>query len=253
MLLTHFAMQETEMATTVVLVISLAALMPQSTGQQPDFASLSTQNADQQREATDKHNALRRDVNPTASNMLRMEWDLAAAENARRWAQRCTQNHSPREQRTVNGRTCGENLFMSSRPTLWSEAIQAWYDEVKDFQYGRGSRRGAVTGHYTQVVWYRSNLLGCAVARCRNRRLAYYYVCHYCPGGNIVGSIHTPYKAGRPCADCPNACDNKLCTNPCKYGDQYNNCPDLVRTHGCDHRDVKNWCEASCLCKTEIK
>lgn len=47
---------------------------------------------------------------------------------------------------------CGENLFMSSNPRSWSDAIQSLYDEVKDFKYGFGSTRpNAVTGHYTQV------------------------------------------------------------------------------------------------------
>lgn len=47
---------------------------------------------------------------------------------------------------------CGENLFMSTAPFSWSDAIQAWYNEEKDFEYGTGAKtRGAVIGHYTQV------------------------------------------------------------------------------------------------------
>lgn len=47
---------------------------------------------------------------------------------------------------------CGENLYMSTAPSSWSDAIQAWYDEVKDFKYGVGATtKGAVIGHYTQV------------------------------------------------------------------------------------------------------
>lgn len=47
---------------------------------------------------------------------------------------------------------CGENLYMSTAPSSWSDAIQAWYDEVKDFKYGVGATtEGAVIGHYTQV------------------------------------------------------------------------------------------------------
>ncbi|XP_060113551.1 serotriflin-like [Heteronotia binoei] len=240
------------MASTVVLLMSLAALLGQSTGQHRNFDSLSTRNAGQQKAVTDKHNALRRSVDPPAKNMLRMEWDPAAAENARRWARRCVFEHSPKDQRTVNGVGCGENLFMSSWPASWVEAIQAWFDEVKHFRFGHGSTTGEQIGHYTQIVWYRSNRLGCAVAYCPNRRWTYYYVCHYCPGGNIVGKINTPYEPGSPCGDCPNACDNKLCTNPCKYKNKYSNCKDLARSPGCNHKDVKKWCEASCLCKTEI-
>ena len=46
---------------------------------------------------------------------------------------------------------CGENLYMSSYKNTWSNAIQSWYDEVADFQYGVGSTNGGVVGHYTQV------------------------------------------------------------------------------------------------------
>lgn len=46
---------------------------------------------------------------------------------------------------------CGENLFKSSQKNSWSEAVQAWYDEVKDWRYGVGSVNGGVVGHFTQV------------------------------------------------------------------------------------------------------
>lgn len=45
---------------------------------------------------------------------------------------------------------CGENLYSSFQNT-WSNAIQSWYDEVKNFSYGVGSTNGGVVGHYTQV------------------------------------------------------------------------------------------------------
>lgn len=34
----------------------------------------------------------------------------------------------------------------------WSAAIQGWFDEVKDFTYGKGSMNGKAVGHYTQVL-----------------------------------------------------------------------------------------------------
>ena len=40
---------------------------------------------------------------------------------------------------------------MSSYQNSWSDAIQAWYDEVKDWRYGMGSINGGVVGHFTQV------------------------------------------------------------------------------------------------------
>ncbi|XP_029984043.1 serotriflin-like [Sphaeramia orbicularis] len=197
-----------------------------------------------------KHNDLRRAVQPTASNMLKMSWSAEAAANAQRWANTCSMKHSPDSARTISTSGCGENLYMSSAKNPWSEAIQSWYDEVNNFRYGTGSINGGVVGHYTQVVWYRSNLLGCAMSYCPNSRFKYFYVCHYCPPGNY--QLKRPYTAGRPCGDCPNACDNKLCTNPCPYADQYSNCPELKEQWGCSNSNVASWCKASCKCTDQI-
>ncbi|KFP05464.1 Serotriflin, partial [Calypte anna] len=174
--------------------------------------ALSTSRADQQQLIVDKHNALRRAVNPPARNMMKMEWNTAAAENAREWANQCTLRHSTAAMRATDKR-CGENLYMSTAPSSWSRAIDAWYNEEKNFEYGTGANpEGSVIGHYTQVVWYNSYEVGCAIAYCPNKKFKYYYVCHYCPAGNLRHLIPTPYKKGEPCGDCPNACEDGLCS-----------------------------------------
>uniref|UniRef100_A0A3Q4N6F0 Cysteine-rich venom protein-like n=1 Tax=Neolamprologus brichardi TaxID=32507 RepID=A0A3Q4N6F0_NEOBR len=195
-------------------------------------------------EIVNKHNTLRRNVQPTASNMLKMNWSNEAEANAQRWANTCSMKHSP----ATSG--CGENLYYSSFQNTWSNAIQSWYNEVKDFSYGVGSTNGGVVGHYTQVVWYRSNQIGCAMAYCPNSKYKYFYVCHYCPPGNY--QLTQPYKKGPSCGDCPNACENNLCTNPCPFSDKYSNCPQLKQQWGCNHPDVASWCPASCKCTNQI-
>lgn len=41
---------------------------------------------------------------------------------------------------------------MSSAPFSWSDVLQAWYNEEKNFEYGTGAKpKGAMFGHYTQV------------------------------------------------------------------------------------------------------
>ncbi|XP_048106562.1 cysteine-rich venom protein Cau1-like isoform X2 [Alosa alosa] len=154
------------------------------------------------------------------------------------------------KQHAQNASGCGENLYMASFKNSWSNAIQSWYDEVKDFKYGVGSINGRIVGHYTQIVWNRSDQLGCAMAHCPNSKYKYFYVCHYCPPGN--SQMTHPYKSGPSCGDCPNACENKLCTNPCPYVDQYSNCPELKQQWGCDNKDVASWCPASCKCTNQI-
>ncbi|NXN65685.1 CRIS2 protein, partial [Himantopus himantopus] len=216
------------------------------------FNALSTSKIDQQKLIVDKHNTLRRGVKPTASNMLKMVWHPAAANNAQKWANQCTLSHSPANKRTTTV-VCGENLFMSTAPFSWSDAIQAWYNEEKDFEYGTGAKtQGAVIGHYTQLIWYNSYQIGCAVAYCPRNQFNYFYVCQYCPPGNNAMQIATPYKSGPKCADCPGHCDRGLCTNPCKHQDFFGNCRNLKILFSCNHSLVKEKCPASCRCTTQI-
>ncbi|NXJ13792.1 CRIS2 protein, partial [Odontophorus gujanensis] len=214
--------------------------------------ALSTNRTDQQKLIVDKHNDLRRRVSPPASNMLKMEWNPQAAANAQKWANQCSLHHSPPSQREI-GEQCGENLYMSTAPSTWSNVIQTWYDEEKDFKYGIGAtKEGAVIGHYTQLVWYNSYQVGCAVAHCPRNQYNYFYVCHYCPPGNNIMQVAAPYKKGPRCADCPGHCDRGLCTNPCRHRDVYPNCKNMRSLFGCSHSLVKTKCPATCRCTTQI-
>nr|Q8JGT9.1 RecName: Full=Cysteine-rich venom protein tigrin; Short=CRVP; AltName: Full=Cysteine-rich secretory protein RHA1; Short=CRISP-RHA1; Flags: Precursor [Rhabdophis tigrinus tigrinus]AAM19739.1 tigrin [Rhabdophis tigrinus tigrinus] len=234
----------------VFILLSLAAVLRQSFGN-VDFNSESPRNPGKQQEIVNIHNSFRRSVRPTARNMLKMEWYSEAASNAERWAYQCAYDHSPRSSRILNGIQCGENIFMASDPWAWTSIIQDWYDEYRNFVYGVGANPpDSVTGHYTQIVWYKSYLVGCAAAYCPSSLYNYFYVCQYCPAGNIQGSTSTPYASGPTCADCPSNCDNGLCTNPCTHKDDYNNCNSLVSD--CQSDWDKSHCPATCFCKNKI-
>ncbi|NXC48127.1 CRIS2 protein, partial [Penelope pileata] len=216
------------------------------------FTALSTNRADQRKLIVDKHNALRRGVRPPARNMLRMEWSPQAALNAQNWANQCFLRHSPANQRRT-GVQCGENLYMSTAPSSWSEAIQAWYNEEENFEYGTGATTAsAVIGHYTQLVWYNSYQVGCAVSYCPGNQYNYFYVCQYCPPGNNIMQVSAPYRKGPRCADCPGHCEKGLCTNPCRHQDTYPSCKNMKTLFGCGHSMVKDKCRASCRCTTQI-
>ncbi|XP_034146070.1 serotriflin [Esox lucius] len=146
-------------------------------------------------EIVKKHNDLRRLVRPPARNMLQMNWNRDAAANAQKWANRCTKDHSPRKQRTVGPSECGENLYVSSKAMSWSETIQTWYNEGEEYSYkfNRPKHIGRYVGHYIRLVWANSNQIGCGAAHCPNSKFKYYYVCHYCPRGNLFG--RKPYQA----------------------------------------------------------
>ncbi|XP_037699311.1 cysteine-rich secretory protein 2-like [Choloepus didactylus] len=237
------------------MMVSLAAVLLTSLpadGKNPAFDALLTTQTQVQKEIVNKHNELRKGVSPPASNMLKMEWSREAAANAQKWANKCTLRHSNMNDRRTNT-TCGENLYMSTNPTSWSTTIQSWYDENRNFIHGVGPKNPkAVTGHYTQVVSDRSSRVGCGFAYCPNQLLKCYYVCQYCPAGNIVNKMYTPYQKGIPCASCPNHCENGLCTNSCEYEDSISNCAELKDTAGCVHALLKEKCKATCNCENKI-
>nr|XP_008536437.1 PREDICTED: cysteine-rich venom protein TEL1-like isoform X1 [Equus przewalskii]XP_023480837.1 cysteine-rich venom protein TEL1-like isoform X1 [Equus caballus] len=241
--------------TMVLVVICFMLVLQQAAGMSDiSVSSLSTRHLSIQMEIVNTHNDMRRMVKPTASNMLKMMWNHEAAKNAEKWAKKCTLTHSSSSKRKISFAGCGENILMSSRIKSWPDVIQYFYEELKYFKYGFGRTRANVKiGHYTQLVWPTSHQLGCALAYCPHKTLKYFYVCQYCPGGNYVKRMNTPYKKGEPCGDCPHHCDNGLCTNPCMHVNKYSNCDDLVGKHGCDTKDMMESCPATCKCPTEIR
>ncbi|XP_060556365.1 cysteine-rich venom protein-like isoform X2 [Ruditapes philippinarum] len=156
----------------------------------------------------DIHNTVRREVSPTASNMMLMHWDDEIARTAQRWAENCVIDHDKGYKRYAFGRfSVGQNLAWGSWSMGWSKAIQLWADEKHDYSYAtNNSPTRKAIGHYTQMVWATSITVGCGFAVCDT---THYYVCNYGPGGNSNGV--RPYLAGRTCADCPNTCRNGLC------------------------------------------
>uniref|UniRef100_A0A3B3YUG0 ShKT domain-containing protein n=1 Tax=Poecilia mexicana TaxID=48701 RepID=A0A3B3YUG0_9TELE len=126
--------------------------------------------------------------------------------------------------------------------TSWTNAAQAWYDEVHDFRYGVGSINGDVVGLYTQVVWYGSNQISCAVTYCPNAT----YKWPLLPPGQLLAD--PPLQVRADLRRMPRHRDN----NPCLYNDQYSNFPELQQRWGCSHSDVASWCPASCRRTNQI-
>ncbi|XP_048203253.1 cysteine-rich secretory protein 1 [Perognathus longimembris pacificus] len=220
------------------------------------YDALITDPPEVQEEIINVHNRLRRSVDPPARNMLKMEWSPEAAYNARILARYCDMVESDPMERRLSNTFCGENVHVESTPIPWAEVIETWYNESRYFKYGEWTtmNEDTQTNHYTQVVWASSFLLGCGVSSCRkNREPQYIYICHYCHEGNNPDMINEPYKKGPWCEDCPNNCEDKLCTNPCFYFDEFQGCDKQAKTLGCEHPTLKIMCRATCLCTTEIK
>ncbi|XP_063775554.1 allurin-like [Pseudophryne corroboree] len=160
------------------------------------------------------HNKYRSWVKPTATDMLKMNWNDDAARNAQDVASSCTGYHSHPSKRTIKKPSylnCGENIYMSTAKDDWEEVIKDWHDEVFDFVYGRGAKKPhAAIGHYTQLVWANTSCVGCGMAECGGS-FPYVFICHYCPAGNDARMMATPYCKGKPCSACKGKCEDNLC------------------------------------------
>ncbi|KAH8402732.1 hypothetical protein KR215_009422 [Drosophila sulfurigaster] len=154
-----------------------------------------------------EHNRLRQLVatgrypgQPGAENMREIIWDDELAARAQQWADNCQFRHDPH--RTINRFTMGQNLAI-----IWSTApldaddgdfpsrIQNWFNEVQKYSFG--DAWSPKTGHYSQLVWGETSLVGCGFAEYKdNIKYNKLYVCNYGPGGNVVG--YNPYEVGKP-------------------------------------------------------
>ncbi|XP_059607622.1 venom allergen 5-like [Phlebotomus argentipes] len=166
------------------------------------------------------HNRLRQSVamgqvrgQPGAQNMMEMKWDNELAAKAQQWASECTFEHDP--SRYLNRFTMGQNLAImwSTEPLGEHEGdfpsrIQNWFNEVRD--YGWGSSWSPKTGHYSQLVWGETNLVGCGFSEYYDGyKYNKLWVCNYGPGGNVVGV--DPYSTGSP------ACQNYGLSTSSRY------------------------------------
>ncbi|XP_053236401.1 cysteine-rich venom protein-like [Podarcis raffonei] len=97
----------------------------------------------------------------------------------------------------------------------WGAMIEAWASAQKYFIFGSlpADAEGSILS-YTQLISYSSHEVGCALVHCPESASPYFYLCHFCPGGNIIGKLAEPYKEGPSCEACPGNCEDKLCTNP---------------------------------------
>ncbi|XP_005372245.1 cysteine-rich secretory protein 1-like [Microtus ochrogaster] len=242
--------------TSFPLLLFLAAMLPPSLQDDYEklvFEDLSTTTESVIEKIVFKHHELRVLLDPRGSDLLEMQWNSEAQVNAQAWANQCSYQHSSQETRKIENLRCGENIFMASYPASWSQVIKSWHAESKNFKFGSGpTTPGAAVGHYTQLVWNSSHQLGCGVAECPNNPLKYFYVCHYCPPGNFLNRIYTPYTVGEICGSCPNHCDEGLCTNRCYYEDKYSNCPSLKASVTCEHILTFGNCDATCHCEDKI-
>jgi uncharacterized protein YkwD len=134
------------------------------------------------------HNSARANVTPVPATPLPpMTWDATVAATAQSWAAQCNFSH--------NTSGYGQNLYASaggSYPTPQT-VVNSWVGEVANYDYATNTCT-STCGHYTQVVWRTSVLLGCGIQYCTTNSPFgasfpdwYIVVCDYSPPGNYVG------------------------------------------------------------------
>ncbi|KAM4835438.1 peptidase inhibitor 16 isoform 1-T1 [Thomomys bottae] len=160
------------------------------------------------------HNRYRAQVTPPASNMLQMRWDEELAAFAKAYAEKCVWGHNKERGRR------GENLFgITDEGMDVPLAVEEWHQERQHYNLSAGAcEEGQVCGHYTQVVWSKTERIGCGSHFCETLQGVedtniHLLVCNYEPPGNVKGQ--RPYQEGTPCSQCPAGyeCKNSLCTD----------------------------------------
>ena len=192
----------------------------------------------QEQAVLDGHNEIRSDVasglvgnEPTATDMVKLDWDDDLALVAQNWVDQCIWDHNS-NRTSEYGALVGGNIYVGenlavylttgSPPNLVDFALDIWFDEVADYTYGPLTNAAAdSSGHYTQLVWADTHRVGCGLAVCPGTPFgypnytAYYIACDYARGGNFIGFY--PYEAGPTASDCPAgypAAENGLCVVP---------------------------------------
>ncbi|MCP4593336.1 MAG: hypothetical protein GY842_21585, partial [bacterium] len=118
------------------------------------------------------------------------------ADGAAAYAEQCVWAHSDER---IN---VGENLYASTDLSSGiDEGAEMWANEYQFYNFiSRSCAPGEQCGHYTQMVWFDSILVGCGDAVCEPLRLpngstqyasAVNVVCWYAAAGNLTG--HDPY------------------------------------------------------------
>jgi hypothetical protein len=137
-----------------------------------------------------RHNAERASV-----GVPPLVWDGNLAADAAVWARHLAVTrrfeHAPDAQ---NAEPQGENLWMgTAKAYAYEDMVDGWIEEKQYYRSGLFPRvtttaDWADVGHYTQLIWYNTRRVGCALATGGGNDIL---VCRYDPAGNWDGQSPT--------------------------------------------------------------
>ena len=139
----------------------------------PDFISAILQ----------QHNTYR-----SALQVPPLAWSPTLAKDALAWGQHLASVDKGQHDPSIRGKE-GENLWWGTADAYsYAEMVDMWGNEKNSFRYGTfpdvGTSRGAMVGHYTQMVWKNTTSVGCALV---GNGTTDYLVCRYAAPGNVYG------------------------------------------------------------------
>jgi uncharacterized protein YkwD len=132
-----------------------------------------------------KHNQYR-----SLSGVPLVTYSANLAVNAQKHAELMLKTNKFQHSGTAN---MGENLYSctgshDSACLLPGAATEAWYSEIKEYNFTEPGFN-LQTGHYTQVVWKGTTMIGCGYAtghKSEDNSFISYVVCNYSPPGNYL-------------------------------------------------------------------
>nr|XP_023015804.1 venom allergen 3-like isoform X2 [Leptinotarsa decemlineata] len=172
---------------------------------------------------------------PPAADMSQLVWDEELSLMAQRWADQCVNINATFQHdfcRKTDRFDVGQNILTavtinSNLPEI-ANLILSWYKQVSDvipsdIKYFSGIRRGQlVIGQYTQLVWAKTEYVGCALSVFKesknNKVYNHRFICNYGPAGNVIGA--PIYQIGRPCSKCPSKECDIIRSSLCRGSDE---------------------------------
>lgn len=111
---------------------------------------------------------------------------------AQQWADTCRDHGEPSYSEWLyNGSVLGENVsyrLLRNSHISARRLIGKWYEESENYSYSVEPEDGKFIGHFTQLIWKSSKIIGIGFARSSDLNWGY-IVCFYYPPGNEIGQF----------------------------------------------------------------
>jgi len=182
---------------------------------------------DDKQALVDKHNEYRSNValgnmnmQPMATNMLKLIWDESIAITAKAHADKCKFEHDFNSGFGENLYTEGSTADQIDNIEVLEVGVEKWVEEGNDFTFNNGECSASSCGHYVQAVWAIAQKVGCGYAECPLSTFGAPYeilfVCRYDEG---VITRRSPYEStdnsNLVASDCPLGYDGDSASGLC--------------------------------------